>query len=81
MSIHDTPGPKGTEKTVMDWSIEPDGIFVTLKRGWAFYDGGPDADHTSACHVTSFETAREARAAVAQKRLERCGCQRCKGEV
>lgn len=74
--LHDIPGPKGTEKTVLDWSVEPDGIFVTLKPGYCFDTPGHSS---SASHVRSFQSSTEARKAIALKRLERCTCARCGG--
>ena len=70
--------PKGR---VMDWSDERrDGnpIMVTLARGFAFYDNVRPGEDGDACHVSGFDTKREALAAI--RRAEPCQCARCRGE-
>ena len=58
---------KQLSKRVADWSVEEDGIFVSLKRGFCFEPGE---------HVRAFDTRSEAVAAIKAVRI--CNCSDCR---
>jgi hypothetical protein len=61
-----------SNKRVLEWEREPDGICVVTAYGWAFE---PSEDAGSAMHVHIYSNAKEARAVL--KYIQPCTCLRC----
>lgn len=67
-------------KRALFWDRDPDGIFVTLKPGWAFEDA-VSAEHAGrgwGCHVRMFDTVAEAMSGI--RAASPCHCTHCTTE-